>query len=484
MPGAVAIATAVLSGAVALPAYSWLHTDGLVSGAPWELALMTPLVVLAGLEPVQRWIGSGRLDNRPAVRLTLAYALFAAYTWLAGWSLVLPATAILVAVVHIQRSGSQVWRPAVLLLAVTTALGQIGVATGAVSTVVAPAVSHVATLAIFLLSASGVLSVGLAVSERQHVEAALARADARLRALMESSSDVLTVSDARRRLTYVSPAVERVLGQSQQDLLGADLLTMVDPGHRDHVAAELADVVTAGRGTRTSFDVVVTSSGGDARWYEWTVHNLLGDRLVEGLVIEQRDVTERLQHQEELRFAAAHDDLTGLPNRTGLLERLGEDLAMAETEAGVAVLFLDLDRFKEVNDTHGHAAGDEVLVALAKRLRAGLRPHDHLARISGDEFCAILTDVHDVAEVAGVVGRLAQTCDVPVALRDGTQVSVGASIGVSLAFSPDREPDAMLAQADDDMYADKRARRWREENEARLGLGRQNAEATAEGGPA
>ena len=108
----------------------------------------------------------------------------------------LPATAILIAVVHIQRSGSSVWLPAVILLAIATVLGEVGVASGLIATVVRPEVCHVGAAAIFVLAASGVLSVGLTVAERERVEAALARTDARLRALMESSSDVLTVSDA------------------------------------------------------------------------------------------------------------------------------------------------------------------------------------------------------------------------------------------------------------------------------------------------
>jgi diguanylate cyclase (GGDEF)-like protein/PAS domain S-box-containing protein len=278
---------------------------------------------------------------------------------------------------------------------------------------------------------------------------------------MESSSDVLTVSDARRRLTYVNPACERVLGRSQDSLIGTDLLSVVDAEHRDQVARALDRVVAGGAGTRANLDVLVVLSHQERRWHEWTVHNLLGDPLVEGLVIEQRDVTERLQHQEALAHAASHDDLTGLPNRSGLLDRLASDLSEAAPGAGVAVLFLDLDRFKDVNDTHGHAAGDQVLAALSKRLRSGLRPHDHLARISGDEFCAILTEVRDTAEVEGVVGRLSAMCDLPVGLNDGTRVVVGVSIGVALTFTPDHGPDELLARADDDMYADKRARRWR-----------------------
>ncbi len=457
VPGAVVVAGAVLAGLVSLPAFRWLAAQEMITGPPWVLALLTPLVVLAGLPQVQRWIGSGSTVNRPVQRLAIAFTLFAAYTWTAGWSLLLPATAILVVVVHVQRSGSWVWVPSLVLLGGATLLGQIGVSIGVVDSVVRHEVSHVAAAAIFLLATGGIVSVGLAVAERDRVEAQLARTDARLRALMESSSDVLTVSDAHRVLTYVSPAIEPAIGRDPDEVLGTDLLDLVDPEHREQVAEELDRVMAGGSGTRTTVDVLVVLASQERRWYEWSIRNLLGDPLVAGLVIEQRDVTERLLHQEALAHAAAHDELTGLPNRAGLLERLATDLGGATAGAGVAVLFCDLDRFKQVNDTYGHGAGDAVLVALSRRLRAALRPHDHLARISGDEFCAILTEVRDRDEVDRVVDRLSEACDQPVALDSGTRVDVGVSIGVAMAFGP-TAPEPLFASADDDMYRAKRRR--------------------------
>jgi diguanylate cyclase (GGDEF)-like protein/PAS domain S-box-containing protein len=363
-----------------------------------------------------------------------------------------------------------------MLLAVATTVGQVAVATGLVATVVAPAASLVAATATFVLAASGVLTAGLAVHEREAAEAALARTDARLRALMDASSDVLTVADGSRALTYVSPAGERTLGRAPRSLVGTDLLGLVDPEHRARVTAEIDRVVAGGTGTHGSIDVLVVLPTLERRWYEWSIRNLLGDQLVEGLVIEQRDITERLAHQVQLAHAATHDELTGLPNRAGLLERLAGDLDGAVPGAGVAVLFLDLDRFKEVNDTHGHQAGDEVLVSLGRRLRSGLRPHDHLARISGDEFCAILTEVHDRAEVEAVIERLCDLCDQPVRIEGGALVEVGVSIGVALAFAPAR-PESLFAEADDDMYRVKRTRRWRALAEVEAGRAAAELEA-------
>lgn len=450
---------ALAAGLAAWPAFRWLHEVGLVTGSPLVLALLLPLIGLMGTRAVQERIGGGSLTTRPTLRLALAFSLFAAFTWTAGWSLILPATAILVAVVHIQRSGSTVWRPAVLIVSLATLLGQAGVALGWVSSVVDPAVSHLAATATLVLACLGILTVGASVAERDAAGEALARADARLRALMESSTDVLTVSDATGRLTYVSPAVGRSLGYDAARLLGTPLLDLVDAEQRPEVAEHLGRVIAAGSGTRTNLDVLVALASHERRWHEWTVHNLLDEPLVEGLVVEQRDVTDRLLHQDALAHAAAHDDLTGLPNRSDLLRRLAASLSEAGPGAGLAVLFLDLDRFKQVNDTFGHAAGDELLVVLSRRLRAGLRPHDHLARISGDEFCAILTEIHDTGEVHAVVERLERLVEQPVALDAQAMVQVGVSVGVALAFDATRTPAALFAAADAAMYSAKRSRR-------------------------
>uniref|UniRef100_UPI0035670B4A diguanylate cyclase domain-containing protein n=1 Tax=Actinotalea sp. TaxID=1872145 RepID=UPI0035670B4A len=337
-------------------------------------------------------------------------------------------------------------------------LGQVGVALGWVSSVADPAVSHMAAGVLLIITASGIVVAGSAVAERERAQRTLERAEARLRALLDSSQDVLTVSDASGELTYVSPAAVRGLGREPEALVGTPLLDLVDAEHRARVEEELASVACSGQGARTSIDVLVELASHERRWFAWSAHNLLDDPLVAGLVVVQSDITDRLHHQEELAHAASHDDLTGLPNRSDLLARIEEAGAEAVAGAGLAVLFLDLDRFKEVNDLHGHPAGDELLITIARRLRAALRPHDHLARISGDEFCAVLTEVRDAAEVDGVVDRLRDVVSRPIALRSGVQVRVDVSVGRALAFEP-RSAEELLTAADTAMYRDKRARR-------------------------
>ena len=443
--------------AVALPVFLWLESEGLVAGPGWALAALVVLAGLVATGAVQRMLGGGRLDNRPVLRLVVGFSVFSTITLVAGWSFLLPASALLVAVPHIQRSGSRVWRQAVVVVTAFTVLSELAVDAGWIDNVLDAPQSHVAALWLLVLSSLGIANVGLSVADREVAAHALARTEARLRALMDSSTDVLTVSDADGHLSYVSPAVERAMGHSATALAGTPLLDLVDSDYRPEVARRLQDVVATGSGARTSVDVLVVHASGERRWYEWTVHNLLDDPLVRGLVVDQRDVTDRLLHQGALAHAAAHDDLTGLANRGELLRRLAAALPQAAAGAGVAILFMDLDRFKAVNDTYGHAAGDDLLVVVARRLAAALRPHDHLARLGGDEFCAVLTEVGTEAEVARIAERLAAAVREPVALDAGV-VSVGVSVGWVLTTDTARDAGELFAGADAAMYQVKSSR--------------------------
>ncbi len=456
LPGAAVAPVALAAGLVQLGVASWMHARGLVTGSPVALAVLMAVVVASGTRAVQTAIGRGRVDSRPVLRLTVAFSLFASLTWTAGWSFVMPATAILVGIVQVQRSGHAIWRTALGIVTAVTVAGQIGVALGWVATVAQPAVSHVAAAGLLVVTAVGLVVVGSAVAERDTVQAELERTEARLRVLMESSQDVLTVSDADGYLTYVSPAASHALGRSPEDLVGTELLGLADVGHRPMVAEALRSV--AGVGARTSIDVPAELTTRERRWFEWSVLNLLDDPLVAGLVTVQRDVTDRLRHQEALAYAAGHDDLTDLPNRSDLIERIAAAAEQTAPRQGLAVLFLDLDRFKDVNDRYGHAAGDELLQVIARRLRGALRPQDHLARVSGDEFCALLTGVHDQEGVTLVVERLRAVVGRPVALVDGAAVTVGVAIGQVLTFTA-RPAEELFTSADAAMYLDKGRRR-------------------------
>ena len=193
---------------------------------------------------------------------------------------------------------------------------------------------------------------------------------------------------------------------------------------------------------------------GSWRYLEHVVNNLLEDPAVWGVVIISRDVTERKAMQKQLHYQAFHDSLTGLPNRALFMDRLEHALTRANRQGSkIAVLFMDLDNFKVINDSLGHKAGD-LLIAVAERLKAPLRPEDTVARLGGDEFTILVEDISSVGDVARIAVRLAKKLRPPFAL--GEQ-EVFATVSTGIALNPAREqPADLLRHADLAMYRAKR----------------------------
>lgn len=453
---------AIVSLIIMVPLLVWLRSLGLVLGNPWVLGLLLALVLFMALfitgAHARHQIGNGRLAYHPMTHFCLATAAVTACCWTAGWSLLVPAATILAAVPFLSHPSGRMWIACPLVVTLVTIAGQVGVMLGAVRTVVDPAQSHLSAGWLLVIAWTSSSIIARDTADQRLSADALARAEARLRALMESSTDILTVSGPDGALTYVSPAAERCMGYRPADLLGRTLLDLVDAEQRPAVAAWLKDLTVEGLNARASVDVLVIHSNLQRRWYEWTFHNLLDDALVQGMVVQQRDVSERLNAQRTLAYAATHDELTDLPNRGELLRQMALSVPQAGPGAGVAFLFIDLDLFKEVNDHLGHQAGDDVLVVVAYRLTAALRAHDHLGRIGGDEFGIVLTEVRDEAEVLSVVDRLVASLGRPITFSD-TSVTIGASIGHALTNEPDTPLDDLLATADLRMYEKKKARR-------------------------
>lgn len=276
-------------------------------------------------------------------------------------------------------------------------------------------------------------------------------------ALMDSTPDATYFKDRQSRLLRVSRKMARDLGFSDPSQLVG--MTDIDLFGRAFGEATRLDDLKVIETGRPIIGVVESRQLGGGRT-NWTLTSKLplvdesGDVI--GLVGMTREISETRETELALQHLATHDALTDLPNRFLLVDRLGQLLARAQRTSTVfAVLFMDIDRFKEVNDSRGHDFGDLLLRAFAKRLAKGVRKSDTVARIGGDEFVIILENLHDVAEADGIASKLQAALARPFTL-DATRLKVTASIGIS--FYPDngRETETLLRAADYAMYLAKR----------------------------
>ncbi|HEV2743712.1 MAG TPA: diguanylate cyclase, partial [Rubrobacter sp.] len=285
--------------------------------------------------------------------------------------------------------------------------------------------------------------------------------------LFGSIRDAVIVADAGTgRIVLWNPAASEIFGHSASDALGMSVEALIPSHLRAQHREGLARYRMTGHGpyvdSRALLDLPAVRKDGARIRIEMSLSpieptdilGLAGQRFVLAVV---RDVTERRELEDQLAHQAFHDSLTGLPNRRLFMERLEHSLRRkARSGRHAAVLFMDLDNFKDVNDSLGHDAGDRLLVAVARRLRGCLRDADTLARLGGDEFVVLIDD----ATTGGVSAQLAERlleCLAPPFSLAGERVFVSASIGVALhdPFSSDRW-DVLLSRADAAMYEAKR----------------------------
>ena len=277
------------------------------------------------------------------------------------------------------------------------------------------------------------------------------RREERYRSLVQNSADVNMVLRADGTIDYESPAVERVLCYRAEDRVGRSSLDIVHPDDRAWAERLLADVMRFS-GAQLSGQYRVRHADGSWRSIEAVAKNLLDDPTVGGVVVNYRDVTIRKALEDELRHQAFHDSLTGLANRALFADRLGHALSRTRrARQRLAVLFVDLDDFKTVNDSLGHGEGDTLLVAVAERLRGGLRAGDTIARMGGDEFAVLLEDRAVADEPVELAERLLKTLHAPFVCQ-GKELFVRASVGVAMLTSTKETADELLRNADVAMY--------------------------------
>jgi len=281
--------------------------------------------------------------------------------------------------------------------------------------------------------------------------------EARFRSLVAHASDLITVLDGEGLVTYQSPSIERVLGYRSHEVEGRRFDRLLVESDRP-LLAQLISADGPGEAEGHTIECSVLHRDGTALTFEVQHTDLLHDEHVHGIVLNSRDVSERKAFEEQLAHQAFHDPVTKLANRALFSDRV-EHALMRSTRGipEIAVMFIDLDDFKTVNDSLGHTAGDEVLQEVGRRLKIAVRPTDTVARFGGDEFAVLLDGVDGSADAADAASRILRALELPIEI-DGKNVVPRASVGICLVGEDLETPEAteLLRNADVAMYMAKR----------------------------
>jgi diguanylate cyclase (GGDEF)-like protein/PAS domain S-box-containing protein len=286
--------------------------------------------------------------------------------------------------------------------------------------------------------------------------------EARFSALVQNSSDLVTIVDRDGTILFQSPSVARVLGWDLESTTGTSLVAAIH-GSDQQLWRTIVDFLVEDAGVEKVVEWRVRHADGSWRFLQSIVTNLIHESSVGGLVLNSRDITDQKALEEQLRHQAFHDQLTGLANRALFAEHLDQALRRrSRMGAGLALLFVDLDEFKAVNDLHGHTLGDELLKQAAERLRVTLRDADAIARVGGDEFAVLFEGVAPGSDPRVAAERVIESFAQPFRIK-ALDVFVTASIGIALDDSGTESAEDLLRNADLAMYAAKTTSRGRYE---------------------
>lgn len=309
-------------------------------------------------------------------------------------------------------------------------------------------------------SVSGHVDVWRDVSERVEADRRIAESEAQLRLLTENTQDVVLMANTDCIVTYCSPSVRSLLGWTPEELIGRPSNLLLHP---DDFQAMVADPPQQVGPRRTAICTArLRSKDGSYRWVESANSSVLSpDGETMGFTATWRDVNDRVAAEAELERRAKIDFLTGLANRSEIIETISTIGGQADrSSAAVAILFCDVDKFKDINDRYGHAAGDAVLRTLGERISAAIGVDGRVGRIGGDEILVVLQRVRALADATAVADQIRQTASQRVALANGESIAPTLSIGATIML-PGESVDALMARADNAMYSAKQAGRDR-----------------------
>ncbi len=301
---------------------------------------------------------------------------------------------------------------------------------------------------------NGVIGLATDVTDRLQAEEALQQRERRFRALTENASDLVLILDATGMYRYASPSHQKILGYAAEKLLGTSIFNLFPTEDLPSALASFTDALKTNAMVRRTCRL--RHANGSVRTIEYIGHSCFDDPAIEGFVINGHDVTERAVMEKMLRYQVSHDMLTELPNRTTLLECLEQAISVAartQMDNEMALLTMDLDSFKEINDTFGHHHGDVLLQQLGMRLRSVVTKNDTVARLGGDEF-ALLLPISNNGRVEQTIAAINAALEEPFVIED-LPLQVQASIGVALYPMHGSDALTLLRRADVAMYTAK-----------------------------
>jgi len=300
----------------------------------------------------------------------------------------------------------------------------------------------------------GVLVTCTDITSLKDIERALEASEARFRALSESAMDIVTVIDAQGVILYQSPSVRHLLGVDPESMIGLNQFEIV---HRDDAKAlreKVGELLTKGMLDRP-VEFRVRHADGTWRTLESIGKNCLDVPAIKGIIVNTRDVSERRAIQQRMQHLAYHDSLTSLPNRSLLQDRVALSISRADrSEKKLAVMFIDIDNFKNINDTLGHDVGDELLREVARRLTNSVRGHDTIARQGGDEFIVLLEELDGQGGAARVAQKILDSLRAAFDVG-GSKQHVSGSIGIALYPDDGRDSQTLMKNADTAMFHSK-----------------------------
>ncbi|MGH2701097.1 MAG: putative bifunctional diguanylate cyclase/phosphodiesterase [Actinomycetota bacterium] len=306
------------------------------------------------------------------------------------------------------------------------------------------------------LSVQAALALESAIlSEEMHQR----ESEQRFSSLVQHSSDLIVVIEPDTTVKYVSPSVQRSLGYEVEEMTGARFADYIHMHDIDLALSAIIQRPEVEQPTTEAFECRFRHANGTWLHFEILVTNLMGVENVNGIVLNARDVSERKAFESQLRHQAFHDPVTNLANRALFTDRVEHALArMTRDHGGIAVLFIDLDDFKVINDSLGHAAGDDVLLDVGKRLSRSVRTMDTVARFGGDEFAVLLEDTYQEQELAEIADRTLKSLHGAIVIDD-KEVFISASMGIAVLDAEEAmtsAADEILRNADVAMYMAKR----------------------------